>query len=216
MSGRDAVGPAEIRHEIEQAMQAIGLLSKPGMLGQFADFVALLIKWNQTYNLTAIRDTSAIVSAHLLDSLVIAPFLLGDRGIDVGSGAGFPGIPLAIALPERRITLLDSSQKKTAFLRQAVADLKLENVEVVCARAESWAPDRAYDWVVSRALADLALFAASAAHLASPTGVLAAMKGAYPETEIAELPPAFRVREVVRLRVPGLDAERHLVLIGPQ
>ncbi len=214
MSGSGVVGLADIQHEIEQGMRAIGLAAKPAMLVQFTDFVTLLIKWNQTYNLTAIADPGSIVRTHLLDSLVVAAHLVGNRGIDVGSGAGFPGIPLAIAIPETRITLLDSNQKKTAFLRQAVAALKLSNADVVCARAESWVPDRRYDWVVSRAFADLAVFAASAAHLAAPSGVLAAMKGAYPEKEIAALPPAHQVREVIRLEVPGLHAQRHLVLIG--
>ena len=213
MNGPGRAGLFDVERQIEQGMQVLGLAPRPAMLRQFAEFVALLAKWNRTYNLTAIRDTHNIVSTHLLDCLAAAPFLQGDLGTDVGSGGGFPGIPLAIALPERRITLVDSSQKKTAFLRQAVAELKLTNVQVVCARAESWNPDSGYDWVVSRAFADLSLFAASAMHLALPSGVLAAMKGAYPEKEIAALPPQYRVRQVVRLQVPGLDAERHLVLM---
>ena len=207
---------SDIEREIEAGLKAIRLPIQPEMLRQFADFVALLNKWNRTYNLTAIRGQSDIVSTHFLDSLVVSPYLEGNRGIDVGTGGGFPGIPLAIALPSRQITLLDSSQKKTAFLRQAAADLKLGNVDVVCARVESWFPEHPYDWAVSRAFADLAQFAASAAHLVSPSGVLVAMKGAYPADEIAALSAAIRVREVVRLHVPGLEAERHLVIMEPR
>ncbi len=206
----------EIEREIEAGLGELGLPCGPSMLDQLVRFIALLEKWNRAFNLTAIRDQQSVVCAHLLDSLAVAPHLHGGLGIDVGTGAGFPGMPLAIVLPEREITLLDSSQKTTAFLRQAASELKLTNVDVVCARVESWLPERRYDWVVSRAFSDLSRFAASAAHLVSSSGVLAAMKCAYPSDELAALPEAIRVREVVRLRVPGLDAERHLVIMEPQ
>ncbi len=216
MNGPRPAGVTEIGRLIEQGMQSLGLAADAATLRRLSDFAALLEKWNRTYNLTAIRDTASIVSAHLLDSLAVAPYLAGSRGIDIGSGGGFPGIPLAIALPGCRLTLLDSSQKKSAFLRQAVAELELPNVAVVCARAESWQPAERYDWAVSRAFSDLVRFVQSAAHLVLPSGVLAAMKGVYPETEIAALPSSYKIREVVRLHVPGLDAERHLVLMERQ
>ncbi len=203
----------DIEREIQAGLKAIGLNTGPDALRQLERFVSLLNKWNRTYNLTAIRDSYRVVSTHLLDSLSVAPYVEGNFGVDVGSGGGFPGIPLAIAFPGRHVTLLDSNQKKTAFLRQAAAELKLANVDVVCARVESWRPERGYEWVISRAFSSLPQFAASTAHLVSRSGVLVAMKGAYPGEEIAALPAAIQVREVIRLRVPGLDAERHLVIM---
>jgi len=202
----------DLERQIEHGMEVLGLHSNRAMLRKFRDFIDLLCKWNRTYNLTAIREPELMVSNHLLDSLAVAPFLVGECGIDVGSGGGFPGVPLAIAAPQRRVTLLDSSQKRTAFLRQAAAELKLANVEVVCERVENWKPAAPYDWVISRAFAELPDFVRAAGHLVSG-GVLAAMKGAYPREEIERLPPQYRVREVVPLVVPGLEAKRHLVLV---
>jgi 16S rRNA (guanine527-N7)-methyltransferase len=135
--------------------------------------------------------------------------------LDVGSGAGLPGIPLAIASPALAVTLLDSSDKKTAFLRQAVADLGLANATVVTARVESWETDARFDTIVSRAFADLGEFVSAAARLLAPGGTIAAMKGVQPHEEIERLPTGVRVRQVLKLEVPLLDAERHLVLVEP-
>ncbi len=133
--------------------------------------------------------------------------------LDVGSGAGFPGIPIAIARPDVEVDLLDSNQKKCAFLRQAVAELGLTNARVVCERVESWRPAQRFDCIISRALGEIAEVIAWVGHLLAPGGVIAAMKGVQPFEEIARIPPEFRVRQVHALAVPGLDAERHLVLI---
>jgi 16S rRNA (guanine527-N7)-methyltransferase len=176
-------------------------------------FLALIEKWNQVYNLTAIKDSAQMVSVHLLDCLATAPHIIGHRLLDVGSGAGLPGIPLALAKPAVGVTVLDSSHKKTAFLRQVVMELELENVNVVCERVENWRSPARFDFIVSRAYAELAEFVGASSHLLAPNGVFAAMKGVYPFEEIARLPREFRVNKVIRLQVPILAAERHLVMI---
>ena len=176
-------------------------------------YLVLLHKWNQVYSLTAVRDLTRMVGAHLLDSLSVVPLLSGENVLDVGSGAGLPGIPLAVAKPDRKVTLLDSSHKKTAFLRQAVADLALKNADVVCDRVESWAAPAKFGVIISRAFSDLGEFVSLTNRLLAPDGVLAAMKGIYPFEELERLPAGFRVKEVRVLQVPGLDAARHLVLI---
>jgi 16S rRNA (guanine527-N7)-methyltransferase len=179
-------------------------------------YIGLLDKWNRTHNLTAIREPLRVVTYHLLDALATLPHLpdaASLRLIDVGSGGGLPGVPLAIARPQWRVTLLDSNRKKAAFLRQAAAELALANVAVVAMRAEDYAPDAPFDVAISRAFADLAQFAAVARHFVRPCGRLLAMKGVYPGEELNALPPPFRVVAVPALDVPGLDAERHLVIM---
>jgi 16S rRNA (guanine527-N7)-methyltransferase len=175
--------------------------------------LALLAKWNRVHNLTAVRDGQKAVSVHLLDSLAVTPYLGEGRVLDVGSGAGFPGIPVAIARPDLDVVLLDSNHKKSAFLREAVAELSLKNVTVVCERVESWHPAEKFDCIISRALTEIAEFVALTEHLLARGGVIAAMKGVHPFDEIEHLPSGFRVRQVHALSVPGLGAERHLVLI---
>lgn len=173
------------------------------------DYAALLAKWNRTYNLTAIRDPFAMVAHHLLDSLSVLPHLplAADRAriADAGSGAGLPGIPLAIARPRWHVALAESSQKKAAFLRQASIELALDNVEVHEGRVEAWRPQPLFDLVISRAFAALGEFIAACRHLVAPGGVLAAMKGAAPQDLMAPC-------SLIRLQVPLLDAQRHLVL----
>ena len=177
------------------------------------EYLALLEKWNRMYSLTAIRDMTRAVSVHLLDSLAVVPHVRGKRILDVGSGPGLPGIPIALARPEVRVTLLDSSHKKAAFLRQAVAELPLKNAEVRCERIENWQSETRFDCVISRAFSEISVFVESAAHVLEPSGILAAMKGVHPYDEIERLPAGFRVRDVIPLQVPMLNAERHLVLI---
>ena len=176
--------------------------------GQLLRYLALLEKWNRTYNLTAIRDPLDMVSHHLMDSLAVVPHLPmagdGPRLADIGSGGGLPGIALAIARPHWQVTVNDSSTKKTAFLRQAAIELQLANVSVQEARVEAWRPAARFAVVISRAFAELADFLARCRHLVAPGGVLAAMKAA-PEGNAAGC-------RVVKLRVPLLEAERHLVL----
>lgn len=180
-----------------------------GADGRLLQYVALLGKWNRTYNLTAIRDPLAMVSHHLLDSLAVLPHLSSvpraARLADAGSGAGLPGIPLAVARPQWRVALAESSQKKAAFLRQAAIELALDNVEVYEGRVEAWRPKPLFDVVVSRAFAAIEDFAAACRHLVAPAGVLAAMRGGAPASLDSRC-------SLVRLRVPLLDAERHLVL----
>jgi 16S rRNA (guanine527-N7)-methyltransferase len=178
-------------------------------------YIELIGKWNRVYNLTAIRELPTMVSAHLLDSLAVAPHLSARTILDVGSGAGLPGIPLAMIWPQSQITLLDSNQKKTTFMQQACIELELKNVEVVCARTESWHSPKKFDLVISRAFAELADFVRVAAAHCTPTGLLAAMKGILPADEIHAVAVNSALPSVIELHVPGLNAERHLVLIKP-
>ena len=178
------------------------------------DYVALVQKWNKVYNLTALRDTDKILTHHLLDSLAVVPHVANAQTLlDVGSGAGLPGIPLALALPQTQVTLLDSNQKKAAFLHQVVIELQLANVTVVCERVEKYQLKQTVSVVISRAFSDLSLFAEQAGRLVAPGGGLLAMKGVVPQQEIAQLNTAFKLCAVTPLSVPGLDAERHLVFL---
>ena len=201
-------------HELGRAAAALGLALAAAQVATLERYLDLLEKWNRVYNLTAIRERDRMVTHHLLDSLAVLPHVRGPRVLDVGSGAGLPGIPIAIASPSLDVTLLESSHKKSAFLTQAIAELQLANVRVVTERVESWHPEARFDTIVSRAFAELGEFALLAGRLLAPQGVLAAMKGVHPFEEIERLPRTYGVQEVVRLRVPGLDAERHLVLMG--
>jgi 16S rRNA (guanine527-N7)-methyltransferase len=166
---------------------------------------------NAQFNLTAIRDRLGMLRKHVLDSLSLEPYLRGDRVADVGTGAGFPGLPLAIVNPQRRFTLIEATGKKARFAERTAQQLGCDNVEVVHVRAESYRPFELFDTVTARALSSLADFAAYAGHLCAPDGRLLAMKGKRPDEEISALPKSFRVVAVHRLRVPGLDDERHLV-----
>ena len=181
-------------------------------------YLDLLVKWNRTFNLTAIRDRASMVTHHLNDALAILPQLPDApalRVLDVGTGAGVPGIPIAIARPGWRVVLLDANQKKVAFLTQAAIELELANVEAVASRVEDYVPAAAFDVVVSRAFSDLASFVRGARQLVAPGGILVAMKGAYPRDEIAQLPRSVAIVAEPALDVPGLDARRHLIIMRP-
>lgn len=199
--------------QLEQGIRALGLEVSNGIQQRLLQHLELLEKWNRVHNLTSVRDVAKAVSVHILDSLAIVPYLSGKRLLDAGSGAGYPGIPIALVRPEIQVHLLDSNHKKCAFLRQAVAELGLRNVQVVCERLESWRTLERFDCVVSRALAEIAEVIGLVQHLLAPGGVIAAMKGLHPFEEIERIPPGYRVRQVRALTVPGLDARRHLVLI---
>jgi 16S rRNA (guanine527-N7)-methyltransferase len=203
----------DLERQLATGIADLGLELDREVRARLLQHLELVAKWNRVHNLTAVRDAERAVSVHLLDSLAVIPYLSGQRLLDAGSGAGFPGIPIALAKPELHVELLDSSHKKCAFLRQAVAELRLANASVVCERLESWRPNRQFDCIVSRALAEIAEVLALTAHLLAPGGMIAAMKGVHPFEELGRLPPGFRVRQVHALSVPGLGAERHLVLI---
>lgn len=188
-------------------------LSEP-QTKQMLAYIDLLLRWNKVYNLTAVRDADAMLTQHILDSVAVVPHIPPGRLLDVGSGPGIPGVPIAIAEPERLVSMLDSNTKKAAFIRQAAGALGLNNVSVYSLRVEDWRPSERFQVVISRAFAELRLFVQWCGHLIDTGGVLAAMKGRYPKDEIERLPAGFEVRHVVRLNVPGLEAERHLVLIG--
>jgi 16S rRNA (guanine527-N7)-methyltransferase len=199
---------------IQEGAARMALALPESAVAKCAAYLRLLEKWNRVHNLTAVRETERMVVLHLLDSFSVLPHIEGARSIlDVGTGGGLPGIPIAIARPELRVTLLDSSSKKTTFLEQARTELALSHVEVVCARVEQWRPDHLFDVVVSRAFADLGEFVSQAEHLVAPSGRMLAMKGVYPFEEIARLPATHRVAQVAELHVPELDAKRHLVFV---
>lgn len=199
--------------QLKRGLIALGLTLEPDTQQRLLDYVALIEKWNRVHNLTAIREPEKMVTHHLLDSLAVAPHLNATRLLDVGSGAGLPGIPLALAKPDTQVTLLDSNHKKAAFLNQAVLELKLKNAEVCSERVESLQTQDRYDVIVSRAFSDIGEFVRITRHLLAPGGVFAAMKGLYPYEEIDKLAPDCKVRQVLPLAIPGLDAARHLVLI---
>lgn len=183
-------------------------------------YLALIQKWNQVHNLTAVREPETMLVRHLLDSLAIIPYITGERIADIGSGAGLPGIPLALVRPEWHVALVESHHKKAIFLQQARIELSLKNVEVVADRVENFSSAGGFDTVISRAFSDLADFVRLGGHLCRQgegEGRLVAMKGIYPHEELAqlkpELDPPFVVEKVLPITVPGLEAERHLVVM---
>ncbi len=211
-----------LRQRLDPGLAALGLALDEGQCERLIAYIELLAKWNRVYNLTAIRDPLEMVTRHLLDSLAIAPHLErrrnrrgGLRVIDVGTGAGLPGIPLAIAQPDSTFFLLDSNGKKTRFLTQAKAELGLSNVTVVHSRVEEFCPEALFDVVLSRAFAALPDILAGSRHLLGPRGRVLAMKGAVHKAELQGLPEGVSISEVVPLSVPGLEGEaRHLICIG--
>lgn len=197
---------------LHAGIDALGL-TLPADVGQtLLDYVAMLGKWNGAYNLTAIRDPGQMVVRHVLDSLSVLPHVRGRTLVDVGTGAGLPGLVLAIAQPELAVTLLDSNGKKVRFLRQAVAELGVRNAVAVHSRVEDFS--QTFDVVTSRAFATLADMVGGSAQLLDDGGEFLAMKGQLPAEEITGLPAGFAVREVIALRVPFLNEERHLVRIA--
>lgn len=203
-----------LRLRLDDGLAALGLDPDAGQREQLLQYVALLDKWNKTYNLTAVREPERMIGLHILDSLAVLPHLDAAANIvDVGTGGGLPGIPLAIAKPDLHVTMLDSIAKKTTFVRQAIGQLGLKNADVVSGRVEQFAPAARFGQVISRAFAELKDFVEGAAHLCADSGKLLAMKGVYPHDEIGRLPAGFFVEAVITLEVPGVDGQRHLVVI---
>ena len=190
----------------------LGLAVTPEVQQNLLDYLALLQKWNKVYNLTAIRQPEQMVSHHLLDSLAVLPYMWPGRWLDVGCGAGLPGIVLALMRPEWAFTLLDSNSKKISFVQQAVIELGLRNVSVCCARVEGWQPGQCFDGIISRAFAETADFTVQTRRLLAQEGRWVAMKG-MPDQELERLPADVRVERVIPLQVPGLDAARCLVIL---
>jgi 16S rRNA (guanine527-N7)-methyltransferase len=197
--------------QLEQGVEALGLELGPDTTSRLLQYLELIRKWNRVYNLTAIKDSEQMLSHHLLDSLSIVPYLRGSRILDIGSGAGLPGIPVALSCPDRHVVMMDASGKKARFVQQAITELVLDNAESVHARAEDYTVSEGFDTVVSRAFSSLADFVQLALPFVRPSGQLLAMKGRYPVQELEELPAGIRVVAVHRLEVPLLDSERHLV-----
>ena len=203
---------AALQPELDAGLAALGLTAQP-LGARLLDYLALLDRWNRTYNLTAIRDPREMVGKHLLDSLSMLPHVHDGRHADLGTGPGLPGIPLALARPALQVTLVESNGKKTRFLREVVRQLGLGNVRVLEARAEAVDEPGTFDQLTARAMDTLAGILQVGGHLLAPDGRLLAMKGQRPDAEIAALPPGWRVESVQRLDVPGVDGERHLAVV---
>jgi 16S rRNA (guanine527-N7)-methyltransferase len=200
-----------LEQQLAQGISQMGLDISDEKQAQLMDYLRLLEKWNKAFNLTAVRDPAEMVSRHLLDSLSILPYVKGPRCIDVGSGGGLPGIPLAIVHPEFDITLLDSNGKKSRFQFQAVTTLKLKNVQVENKRVEQFQPEQGFDQIISRAFSSMEDMVNWTKHFADEKTQWLAMKGVYPTDELAALPDNIICQNVHSLQVPGSDGERHLV-----
>lgn len=202
-----------LKEQLSRGCEQLGIPVSDAQLETLLQYQEMLLKWNRVYNLTAITAPPKMITHHLLDSLAVLPYLQGNRIIDVGCGAGLPGIILAIMLPEKQFVLLDSNSKKTRFVKQAAIELRLENVTVEHSRAEQYQPQHLFDVVLSRAFASLSDMLSWCAHLRNKGGIFLAMKGVNPREEREQLPNSFRILDQYQLTVPGLDAERHVVLI---
>ncbi len=201
-----------LARELNQGIAQLGLELPDGAQQDMLRYLELLQKWNRVYNLTAIRDPQQMLTHHLLDSLAVVPHLWAGHWLDVGCGAGLPGLVLAMARPDWRFTLVDSNSKKTSFVQQAIIDLKLANAQVCCVRAEEWEPNEKFDGIISRAFAELADFVTATRHLLADGGRWVAMKG-HLEHEVKSVPAGITVEQTIALQVPGLKGARHLAVL---
>ena len=199
-----------IRDRLVAGLAAMNVAAASGQIDSLIGFLALMQRWGKAYNITAIRELAEGVDLHLLDSLTVSPFLAGGRMLDVGTGAGLPGIPLAILHPDRQFVLLDSSAKKIRFVRHAIMELGLANVEAIAVRVEDYRSETGFDRVLARAFASLAEIRSMVGHLLTPSGRILALKGRYPHDELEALPDAVDLR-VHPLAIPGLGVDRHLI-----
>lgn len=203
-----------LRQSLDDGIDQMGIVLDSVNRDRLIQFVTLLAKWNRTYNLTAVREPERMISQHILDSLSVLPHLGGCSSIlDVGTGAGLPGLPLAVASPSVQFTLLDTVAKKTAFVRQAIGELGLKNITVVTGSVENYKTTKNFSRVISRAFAELKDFVDGAGQHCAAGGALLAMKGVYPHDEISRLPAGYIAEEVISLDVPGVEGQRHLVVI---
>jgi 16S rRNA (guanine527-N7)-methyltransferase len=205
----------KLERKLQQGLLALDVELSVAARAQLLQFLELLERWNRAYNLTAVREIEQMLPRHVLDSLSVLPHVRGPRVLDIGTGAGLPGIPLAVALPACEFVLIDSNAKKLRFVRQAIHDLGLRNVEIVHGAVERYQPRVGFQTLVARALTAIPDMLTGCRHLCAADGAILAMKGRFPETEIAAVGAGFRVRDVVRLTVPGLEAARHLVILEP-
>lgn len=200
-----------LREKLEAGVQQLGLDLTPQTIEKLLGYLALLVKWNKVHNLTAVRDPEAMVTLHLLDSLSVLPHVPAGRLLDVGSGAGLPGIVLAICRSDLQVTTIDAVQKKASFMRQAKAELQIDNLQVVAGRVEQLNPAEPFNTVISRAFSEIALFIKLTRHLIAEDGLWLAMKGQMPQGELGAI--ALKPSRIAELIVPGLDAQRHLVFL---
>jgi 16S rRNA (guanine527-N7)-methyltransferase len=204
----------DLTRALTDGVRTLQLALSDAQIAQLMDYLALLFKWNAVYNLTAVRDPAQMVTQHLLDSLAVVPAFADAKNIlDVGAGGGLPGMVLAIARPDMRVSMIDTVHKKTAFLTQVKAELGLANVTVHTMRVEQLQVPQKFDVITSRAFAELSDFVTWSGHLLKQGGRFIAMKGVLPQEEMARLPDGWKVAEVQPLTVPGLNAERHLIFI---
>jgi 16S rRNA (guanine527-N7)-methyltransferase len=199
--------------ELTVGARELGIELNESQHSQLLAYLALLIKWNKAYNLTAVRNPDEMVSRHLLDSLSIMTFIDGERWLDVGSGGGMPGIPMAILFPGKKVTVLDSNGKKTRFLTQVKLELKLDNLEVIHSRAEAFTPQRPFEGIISRAFSSLEDFTQWTRHMGDAGTRWLAMKGLHPADELVALPADFRLDSAQALAVPGCQGQRHLLIL---
>lgn len=210
--GQGALGVKRTR--LQTGMDNLGLSYNANQLDSLLNYLAMLERWNKAYNLTAIRDPLQMIDLHFLDSLAVIPHIIESINIiDVGTGPGLPGIPLAIMCPDKRFTLLDSNGKKTRFLFQAINELSLANVIEINSRVEAFQPPERFDTVLSRAFSAIPTMLTNCSHLLADKGSFMAMKGKIPESELSQLDKNYKVSDLCRLDIPGVDGERHLIKI---
>lgn len=207
------VSVAQLDSALQKGLAAQGLQVEEAARAAMLQYIGLLQRWNKAYNLTSIKDPMQMLSYHLLDSLSISPHLQGRSFIDVGTGAGLPGIPLAVTHPDKTFSLLDSNGKRIRFLFQIKTALQLNNVKEMQGRVEEYKPEKLYDGVISRAFASLTDMIEGSEHLLASGGSFYAMKGRYPDKELSELPKGYKVEQAIELDVPTLDQQRHLIII---
>ena len=207
------ISPAQLDRTLQEGIAEQGLQVGDQQRAAMLQYLGLLQRWNRAYNLTSIKDPVQMLSYHLLDSLSVGPYLQGRSFVDVGTGAGLPGIPLALTHDDKTFSLLDSNGKKVRFLFQVKTALQLNNVKELQGRVEEYQPEQLYDGVISRAFASLTDMIEGSEHLLVPGGRFYAMKGRYPDKELSGLPKGYKVEQAIELKVPTLNQQRHLIII---